>query len=166
MKKAVLTSILVLASSSVFAEDFDYVGGGDTSQWDIGGEIAERCVVSTYAGGDRSTTLNLGLAEAQTTASVTLWCNTHSAKASTTYSSLNGGVMVNEVGDEIKYTIDISGGEATGLDLATAQTIQQLTGQGTEVGEQTRSVSVTPLVGGREFAGTYSDTITVLVAAN
>ncbi len=164
MKKTLLASVLALASSSVFASDFDYVNGGNTSQWDIGGEIAERCVVSTYEGGDRSTTLDLGKAEAQTTASVSLWCNTHSAKAKTTYSSLNGGVMINEAGDKIAYTIDVD--QAKGLDLASVQTIDQLTGHGTKVGHQTKSVKVTPLVGGREYAGTYRDTITVLVAAN
>lgn len=163
MKKVALTSVLVLASTSLFASDFDY-SGSNSSQWDIGGEIAERCVVNTYAGGDRSTTLDLSSATAQTTASVSLWCNTHSAKAKTTYSSKNGGAMVNASGDKITYTIDVD--SEKGLDLASAKTINQDTGQGTAVGVQTSSVKVTPQVGGLEFAGVYRDTITVEVAAN
>lgn len=162
MKKTVLASVLALASSSVFA--FDYVDGTATSNWDIGGEIAERCVVETYDGGDRSTTLDLGSTDAQTTASVSLWCNTHAAKAKTTYTSKNGGVMINEAGDKINYTIDVD--QSKGLDLASAQTIDQLTGHGTGAGHQTKSVKVAPKVSGREYAGIYRDTITVDVAAN
>ncbi|GAL18070.1 hypothetical protein JCM19235_6623 [Vibrio maritimus] len=161
MKKTLLTTVLVLTSSSIFA--FDY-NGSNESKWDIGGSIAERCVVSTYDGGDRSTTLDLADASAQTTASVSLWCNTHSAKAKATYSSANSGDMVNEYGDKIKYLIDVD--QAKNLSLATAQEVDQLTGQGTQVGHQTKSVKVTPQVTGNEFAGTYRDTITVQVAVN
>ncbi len=165
MKKTILASVLALTATTAFADDFDYSSTATSSEWEIGGTIAERCIVSTYDGGERSTTLDLANASAQTTASVSLWCNTHSAKAKTTYSSKNGGKMLNGDNDEIEYTIDISG-TATGLDLASAQTVDQLTGHGTKVGAQTRSVKVAPKLTGREYAGTYRDTIYVEVAAN
>lgn len=161
MKKTLLATALVLSSSCGFA--FDYFGSNE-SKWEIGGSIAERCVVSTYDGGDRSTSLDLSDPKAQATASVTLWCNTHGGTAKATYSSENAGNMVNEHGDKIAYTVDVD--NAKNISLATAQTIEQVTGQGTAVGEQSRTVKVAPLVNGREFAGVYRDTITVEVSAN
>lgn len=164
MNKVLLVSSLCIFASASAMAHFNKPTSQNSSKWDIGGKIAERCTVSTYDGGPRSTSLDLASNNAQDTASVSLWCNTHNAKAKTTYSSKNKGQMINRTGDKISYTIDVD--QAKGLSLASKQTIDQITGQGNAVGVQTRTVKVTPNVSGTEFAGIYRDTITVEVAAN
>ncbi|WP_117234839.1 hypothetical protein [Vibrio maerlii] len=160
MKKTLLALTLGLSSTFAFA-DFDYAGGSNISNWDIGGEIAERCVVDV-SGIDRATNLDLSLQEAQGTVGVGLWCNTRGAKAHATYSSSNRGVLENEEGDAIAYTFSID--QSGDLSLTANQTIEQMTGQGTAHGYQRKTMKITPMVTGREFAGIYRDTITVQVA--
>ncbi len=160
MKKTLLALTLGLTSTAAFA-DFDYASGANTSSWDIGGEIAERCVVDVSSV-DGATNLDLSSQTAQSTVGVGLWCNTRGAKANATYSSSNRGVLQNDEGDTIAYTFSID--SARDLSLTANQTVQQLTGQGTAQGHQRRTMKITPMVTGQEFAGTYRDTITVQVA--
>ena len=164
MKKTLLALALGLSSTAVFASDFDYSKSSTTS-WDVGGSIAERCVVNAFDGGDRSTSLDLSSTEAQTTASVSLWCNSRLGTARTTYSSHFGGVMINEEGDEISYTVDISGTQS-GLDLSSPQSVNQVVNHGVNATGATRSVKVAPVVNGSEYAGIYRDIITVQVSPN
>ena len=165
MKVLALAVIATMAASSVSAIAFDY-SASNKSNWKIGGKIAKRCVVNTYDGGTRSTTLDLASTDAQATASVTLWCNTHSGTANATYSSVNGGYMENADGDQIAYLVDISGTQ-NDLDLSSPQTVSQVTGNGDPsmggVGPQSRTVKVKPQVTGMEYAGVYRDRIRVKV---
>ena len=163
--KALNNTILALAVTTAFGASATIsVSDTETTSFDIGGQIAPECKVSNFSP-ERSTTLDLASSEAQTTASISLWCNTGQGTARTTYSSVNGGFMVNENGKKIAYAVDISG-TANDLRLTSAQTVNQLVGKGTDGAEATRAVRVKPLITGFEYAGTYSDTIEVTVSYN
>lgn len=164
MKTINKTLITIAAFTALNANAKIAIDADDNTSFDIGGEIKSECKVTNYSP-ERSTTLDLSSSEAQTTASVSLWCNTGQGTAKTTYSSQNGGFMVSEEGKKIAYSIDISG-TANDLSLTSAQTVNQVVGKGTEGQESTRSIAVKPLVNGYEYAGIYSDTIEVTVSYN
>lgn len=163
--KSILIAAITSTTIAANAEQID-VTSTDTTSFEIGGTVTALCKVSNYDGGTRSTTLDLTSSTAQTTASVSSWCNTGQATVSTTYTSLNGGKLKGTAnGGEIPYLIDISG-TSTDLNLASAQTVNQVTGSGISGDQATRSVKVKPQINGFETADTYRDTITVTVAPN
>lgn len=154
--------IAIAAFTALTANATISVSDTEQTSFDIGGQILPECKVANNAS-ESATSLDLSSTEAQTTASISLWCNTGQGTARTTYESVNGGYMVSEEGKKIAYAIDISG-TANDLQLTSAQTINQVAGNGVEGAEATRSVSVKPLVTGFEYAGTYTDTIEVTVS--
>lgn len=164
MKNLTKTLALISAVMTLTANAEIAVTDTDTTSFDIGGEILPECKVSSYSP-ERSTSLDLSSSEAQTTASVSLWCNTGQGTANTTYASANAGFMVNENGQKIAYTMDVSG-TASDLSLTSAQTVRQISGSGVDGAQQTRSVKIKPIVTGFEYAGVYSDTIEVTVSYN
>lgn len=92
----VLKAMFALATTTAFCANATIsVSDDDTTSFDIGGSIDAECKVSNYSP-ERSTTLDLASSTAQTTASISLWCNTGQGTARTTYSSLNNGYMVSE----------------------------------------------------------------------
>jgi spore coat protein U-like protein len=162
MNKVTKAMIALAATTAFCANATISVDDTDTTSFDIGGSIEPECKVSNYSP-ERSTTLDLASGTAQTTASVSLWCNTGQGTARTTYSSLNNGYMVSEEGKKIAYSVDISG-TANDMLLTSAQTVNQIVGTGVDGAQATRSVKVKPLITGFEFAGTYRDTIEVTVS--
>lgn len=164
MKTLIKTIAIVSSVAALNANATISVSDTDQTSFDIGGQILPECKVSNYSP-ERSTSLDLSSSEAQTTASVSVWCNTGQGTASTTYASTNGGYLVNENGQQIAYSVDISG-TANDLSLTSAQTVNQNAGSGVDGAEQTRTVSVKPIITGFEYAGTYSDTIEVTVSYN
>ncbi|WP_028115320.1 hypothetical protein [Ferrimonas senticii] len=158
MKKALLAIVLTTVAGSAMA--FDYENGGDTSDWKIGGQVDERCVLETYDGGDRSTSLNLVDNSFQTTASVTIWCNNKSGTNNVTYTSENNGFFLNDAGDKIEYEAEIDG---KSFFLKTPQMISQISGN-VNVGHQTKSFKIKPLgTAATAAAGIYSDVITATI---
>ncbi|MCC2607277.1 hypothetical protein [Planctobacterium marinum] len=162
MKTINKTLIAIAAFTALNANATISVDDTEQTSFDIGGEILPECKVTNNAA-TTATALDLSSAEAQRTASISLWCNTGQGTAKTTYSSINGGYMVSQEGKKIAYSIDISG-TANDLSLTRDQTVNQVSGKGVDGAEATRSVSVKPLVTGFEYAGTYTDTIEVTVS--
>lgn len=162
LKASTKLIIALAASTALYANATISVSDNDQTSFDIGGQIQPECKVNNYSP-ERSVSLDLASGEAQTTASVSLWCNTGQGTAKTTYSSLNKGYMVSEEGKKIAYAVDISG-TVNGMLLTSAQTVNQVTGKGVDGSEATRSVKVKPLITGFEYAGTYRDTIEVTVS--
>ena len=159
----VLKAMFALATTTAFCANATIsVSDDDTTSFDIGGSIDAECKVSNYSP-ERSTTLDLASSTAQTTASISLWCNTGQGTARTTYSSLNNGYMVSEEGKRIAYSVDISG-TTNDMLLTSAQTVNQVVGTGVDGARKTRAVKVKPLITGFEYAGTYRDTIEVTVS--
>ncbi len=156
----VLSSTFALAANAAIS-----VSDSETTSFDIGGQIDPECKVSNYSP-ERSTSLDLSSTEAQTTASVSIWCNTGQGTASTTYASTNGGYLVNEDGNQIAYLVDISGGTASDMALTSPQSVNQVAGSGVDGSAASRAVMIKPQVNGFEYAGTYSDTIEVTVSYN
>jgi spore coat protein U-like protein len=162
MKASTKLIIALAASTAMYANATISVSDDNQTSFDIGGQILPECKVNNFSP-ERSTTLNLASGEAQTTASISLWCNTGQGTARTTYASANNGFMVSEEGQKIAYAIDISG-TTNDMRLTSAQTVNQVAGQGVEGAEATRSVKVKPLITGFEYAGVYRDTIEVTVS--
>ena len=163
MKTLTKTLFAVATIAALNANAKISVDDTNSTSFDIAGKIDSQCKVSSNAGGDRSTSLNLASAEAQTTASISLWCNTGQSTAKTTYESRNGGYMVHKDGHRIAYAVDITG-TASDMRLTSSRTVDQLTGTGVDGSVSTRAVKVKPLITGLEYAGTYTDTIEVTVS--
>lgn len=135
-----------------------------TTSIDVGGEVLPICKVQNNVK-SRATSLDLTSTAAQKTNNVFIWCNTGDNSASATYSSANNGNLVNENGDSIPYLVTIPNTESN-FSLATAHTVTQRAGNGIDGNKKGRVVKIKPQVNGFEYAGTYSDTITVTVAVN
>lgn len=140
------------------------VSNNDTTNVDFGGSIEPVCKVRTNYK-TRSIELDLTSATRQRTSGIFIWCNTGQTNAQTTYSSLNGGNLVNENGNTIPYMIQINQ-TLNDTSLATPQTVSQRTGTGVNGDDKGRNIRVIPQVNGFEYAGTYRDTIQVTVAVN
>lgn len=164
MKTLLKTVALLSASVAINANAVISVSDTNETQFEIGGTIQPECKVNNTTSAGAST-LNLASSDAQQVASVEIWCNTGDASASTTYSSLNGGVLTNENGQDIEYRVDISDTQSD-VNLSTDQTFQQSSGSGVSGASAARTVSISPVITGFEFAGTYSDTIAVTVTYN
>ncbi|SHH75071.1 Csu type fimbrial protein [Ferrimonas marina] len=161
MKKTVL-ALAALVSFGASAANID-VTATDNTSFDIGGTIAPTCKVDNFIG-DRGD-LDLSESVRQNTASVSIWCNTGQATAKTTYSSLNNGFMEDANGNQIGYLVTVDG-LFNDVDLTQDRSGNQLAGSGLNGGQQSRTVRITPQVTGFEYAGVYSDTISVTVAPN
>lgn len=162
MNKVTKTMIAIAATTAFCANASISVSDDDQTSFDIGGQIQPECKVSNSSS-ERSMALDLASSEAQTTASVSLWCNTGQGAARTTYSSLNNGYMVSAEGKKIAYSVDITG-TANDMLLTSAQSIKQEVGTGVDGADVARDVKVKPLITGFEYAGTYTDTIEVTVS--
>lgn len=136
----------------------------DSTSFDLAGTILPECKVQARIK-NRSTALDLTSATRQKTSNIWIWCNTGQSQATTTYSSLSGGYLVNEAGNQIPYLMQIPG-TIGNVSLAQAQTVNQRAGNGTGGSHKGRVINITPQVNGFEYAGVYRDTIEVTVTAN
>lgn len=155
---SLLLSVSVAVMAAVSLDDTN-----ETS-FDIGGTITAECKVANSTT-NAATTLDLSSASAQNASTVYVWCNTGQNSANTTYASLNDGFLVSEEGSRIAYNINV-GDQGNNLSLATPQTIQQLTGIGSNGDATTTDVAIIPQVSGFEDSGNYNDTISVTVSYN
>lgn len=166
MKKFIKTVALLSVTAAINVNANATISVNDTNEtsFEISGTILPECKVNntTVSG---ATSLNLASTEAQSVASVEIWCNTGQSSANTTYESLNGGVLKNDThtGKDIAYLVDISDTQ-TGVDLSTAKTISQGSGSDTEGLSVARTVSIRPQVTGFEYEGSYTDTISITVS--
>lgn len=166
MKTFIKTIAIVTSFAALNANAAIEVSHNDSTSFDIGGSIAAECKInSTQASG--ATGLDLASSSAQEVASVELWCNTGQSTASTTYASLNSGVLKNGThsGQDISYLLDVSETQSD-MNLTTAQTIAQSASTGINGSSTSRTISIKPQVNGFEYEGGYTDTITVTVALN
>lgn len=166
MKTIIKTIAIVTSFAALNANAAIELSHTDTTSFDIGGSIAAECKInSSQAAG--ATSLDLASSGSQDVASVELWCNTGQSTASTTYASLNNGVLSNGThsGQDIAYLLDIA---ETGSDLSltSAQTVAQSSNTGVSGASTSRTISIKPQVTGFEYEGGYTDTITVTVSLN
>ncbi|MBE1298986.1 MAG: hypothetical protein GJ680_03620 [Alteromonadaceae bacterium] len=165
MKTSIKLALILASSIAISANASISASNTEVTSFDVGGTVDPQCKVTNYSP-ERSTSLDLTTTDAQTTASISIWCNTGQGTAVTEYSSANNGYMVSSEGNQIAYRMDISGGIASDLLLTSPQTVNQTTGTGVNGSVQTRAVKIKPQVTGLEYAGTYTDTIAVTVSYN
>lgn len=166
MKTLIKTIALMSATAALNATAAIEVAHNAQTSFEIGGTIDPECKVNSTQGANAAS-LDLSSTNAQEIASVEIWCNTGQANASTTYSSLNNGVLDNDThnGEDIAYLLDIDQTQ-TGMSLTQAQTVSQSASTGVSGASTSRTVSIRPQVNGFEYEGAYSDTISVTVALN
>lgn len=160
--------LIIAAAAAVFATPAaaQSLGGpGSTSvSIPLSGTLAKKCSISAFLDGPFNA-LNLESTSAQGAESVSVNCN-YGGAASVTFASLNNGNLKSAANDLVPYKLLVSGSAnpfSSGVQLTTAQT---WTGwPATTNTNQTRSLSV-QLSNAATVAGTYTDTITVSVAAN
>ncbi|MBE1298985.1 MAG: hypothetical protein GJ680_03615 [Alteromonadaceae bacterium] len=136
----------------------------DKTSFNIGGQILPECKVTSFSP-EQATSLDLSTSNSQTTANVSVWCNTGQSAANTTYSSANAGYLVDDTGNRIAYNVGVSG-TSSELNLTSPQIIEQVAGTGNQGETQDTTVSIIPQVNGLESAGSYSDTIAITVSYN
>ena len=173
-----LTKTLIAASFlTSFVASATEIGLSETStdSFTIGGTIESECKVSTTSNDSSLDLTGESGSNPQTSAAVNTWCNTGDSTVTTTFSSLNGGNLINEHGNTIAYTINVGDAElgdsvATGLSLSSDQDVElglDTDEADVKSGQQTsRNVSIIPAATGYDYAGTYTDTITVTVSAS
>lgn len=157
-----IVAATVLVATSANAD----ISVTDTNQavFNFGGTIEPMCKVKSNASAGAS---NLVIDEnnaTQNIGSLEVWCNT-GRSATTKYASQNNGFLVDGA-NKIGYTLDV-GGFASNVDLASEFTAAT-TDAGTDRNGTSKShdLKITTKSTGLDYAGTYSDTITVTVSYN
>lgn len=166
MKTLLKTVALMSAAATINANAAIQVSHTEQTSFQIGGNIPAECKVNSTESVN-SASIDLASTSAQEIASVEIWCNTGQSNASTTYASINNGVLVNDThsGEDIAYLIDIA---ETGSDmsLTSSQTVSQTASTGVNGTSTSRTISIKPQINGFEYEGGYSDTISVTVSLN
>ncbi|XOV80548.1 MAG: spore coat protein U domain-containing protein [Aestuariibacter sp.] len=164
--KNVAKVLLMLSNLIVSLSTMANITNGDneTTSFDVGGTIQPQCKVKAR-NLNRAIGLDLSSATRQKTANIQIWCNTGQSQATASYSSLNGGQLVNEAGQKIPYLMQIPN-TVGDVSLSQTQTVSQRTGTGIAGDHKGRVVKITPQVNGFEYAGIYRDTIEVTVSPN
>ncbi len=135
-----------------------------TIELEFVGTIEPLCKVNARIR-NRSIQLDLSSSTRQNTSNIRIWCNTGQSNATATYSSVNGGYLVNDAGNQIPYLMRIP--KTTGnVALTSPVEVQQRAGSGIAGDHKGRVIQITPQVNGFEYAGVYRDTISVTVAVN
>ncbi|CAH9049387.1 hypothetical protein PSECIP111951_01399 [Pseudoalteromonas holothuriae] len=160
-----LFATLMLTSGSAAATILST--SGNEAKFSFEGTIEPVC--KTTSGSTNEVSLNLDATQkTQDIGTLNVWCNT-GENATTEYRSANGGFLIanNSQKSKIAYTLDI--GEDSGIDLQNG-TYKHLSataaGNGTTGDTKATILKVTPQSQGLDDAGTYSDTITVIVTPN
>ena len=166
------TLIKTIAAASIFATTL--VTGSanagisvtDTNQavFNFGGTIEPMCKVKSTAS---SSAANLTIDENNATQDIgtlEVWCNT-GRSATTKYASQNNGFLVDGA-NKIGYTLDV-GSFANAVDLASEYTAANTDAGADRNGtSKSHALKITTKSTGLDYAGTYSDTITVTVSYN
>ncbi|WP_334654851.1 hypothetical protein [Sphingomonas panaciterrae] len=174
MLAAAFAATTLLASPALAQSQFAPVNPGNNdgkADLSIIGKIALSCTVSPD---ERTVQVDLDSTDAQTAGSLTYKCN--GANGFTrTIKSANGGRLNGPANSFVPYTVSHSGGSgiaiSTPVSLATTYT-NSLSSSAAFVNGQTgqlRLIAAKPATatdGNPLFAGTYTDTIVVSIAAN
>ena len=161
LQKSLLIASMVASMSTTAAIS---VSDTNSAVFNIGGTIEAMCKVNSTGSAGAS---SLVIDESNTTQDIgtlEVWCNT-GRNATTKYSSANNGFLV-DGSNKIAYTLDV-GNFANSIDLAS-----DYTASATEAGSDKNGTSkahalkITPISTGLDYAGEYSDTITVTVSYN
>ena len=136
----------------------------NSAVFNIGGTIQPLCKVKSVAAAGASSLVIDATNATQDIGSLEVWCNT-GRNATTKYASANNGFLV-DGNNKIAYTLNV-GNIASNVDLASEYTAAN-TDAGTDRNGTSKShaLKVTPQSTGLDYAGTYSDTITVTVSYN
>ena len=163
MKKLLLAAVAsAFVAGPAFAQGVTV--GPDTSiNIPLSGTVAKKCSISAYLDGPFNA-LNMGITTSQGAESVSVNCN-YGGSASVTFSSANNGVMKNGT-DTVGYKVYVSGSaNPFSSGVALTSPIVWNGWPASTNSNQTRSLSVA-LDAPATVAGTYTDTITLAVAAN
>lgn len=164
MKTLLKTALIASAFTSLAATATMYDTDTDSAVFNIGGTIEEMCKVKSTSNLSASSLVIDASVKVQDIGTLEVWCNTGRA-AVTKYSSANKGYLVS--GDnKVAYTLDV-GTLASDIILSNEYTVSGTTA-GSDVNGETEShaLKIRPIATGLEFAGKYSDTITVTVSYN
>lgn len=150
MKKVLLATAAVAFAAPAFAQN--------TVEIPVGGELARDCTIGAFVNDVNDLDMT-SLAESNAD-SISVNCN-YGGTASVELASANNGVLTGP--ENIGYTISVSGGLASGVQLTSPLDITNW--PATLNSDQTRSLRVT-LLQVATIAGTYADTITATVSPN
>lgn len=138
----------------------------DTNQavFNFGGTIEPMCKVkSTASASAANLTIDQNNAT-QDIGTLEVWCNT-GRSATTKYASANNGFLVDGA-NKIGYTLDV-GSFANAVDLASEYTAANTDAGADRNGtSKSHDLKITTKSTGLDYAGSYSDTITVTVSYN
>lgn len=160
-KKSILTSLVMLLLAFAYGKSANASSFNFVIQGDIPG-VCEVVNISVNA----TTTLDLGITTEQLLGELDYTCSVNSG-FTREIRSFNGGNLVSG-GQQIAYQVSHTGkkGLAFTATQLTSPLIQSFGGGGFNNGES-GNISVTvPFVANDLFAGTYSDTITIVMTAN
>lgn len=164
MKTLIKTIVAGSVLASMTATADISVSDTNTAVFNIGGTIEPMCKVKSLASAgaaslvidENNTTQDIGTLE--------VWCNT-GRNATTKYASANNGFLVDGA-NKIGYTLDV-GSIASAVDLTSEYTASSTNaGTGRNGASENHTLKVTPKSTGLDYAGSYSDTITVTVSYN
>lgn len=164
MKTLMKTIVAASALASMTATANISVSDTNTAVFNIGGTIEPMCKVNSVASASAQTLIFNETNATQDIGTLAVWCNTGN-NATTKYASANNGFLVDGA-NKIGYTLDV-GSIASAIDLTS-----EYTAANTDAGSDRNGTSsdhvlkITPKSTGLDYAGTYSDTITVTVSYN
>ncbi len=164
MKTLIKTIVAASVLASMTATANISVSDTNTAVFNIGGTIEPMCKVKSVASLNAQSIVLDENNATQEIGTLEVWCNT-GRSATTKYASANSGFLVS--GDKkIGYTLDV-GALASAVDLSNEYTASNTTAgsdsSGTTAGH---TLKITPKSNGLDYAGDYSDTITVTVSYN
>jgi hypothetical protein len=164
MNTLLKTIIFASAVTSVSATAAITVSDTNSAIFNIGGTIDAMCKVKSTGSANAAALIIDESNTTQDIGTLEVWCNT-GRNATTKYSSSNNGFLVDGA-NKIAYTLDV-GSFASAIDLASDYTASA-TEAGTDKTGSTKShaLKITPISTGLDYAGQYSDTITVTVSYN
>lgn len=164
MKNLIKTIVAASVLTSLNATAVITVSDTNTAIFNLGGTIEPMCKVKSLADASSAALLIDQSNATQNIGTLEVWCNT-GRNATTKYTSANNGFLVDGA-NKIGYTLDI-GSIASSVDLSS-----EYTAANTDAGEDRTGTTkphvlkVTPQSTGLDYAGTYTDTITVTVSYN
>ena len=164
MKTLLKTTLIVSALTSMTATAKISVSDTDTAVFNIGGTILSTCKVNGTSSAKASSLVIDESNVTQDIGTLDVWCNT-GGNATTIYSSANNGFLVDGA-NKVAYTLDV-GDIASDVSLTSNYTASATAaGSGDQGDSQSHDLKITPISTGLDYAGDYSDTITVTVSYN
>lgn len=165
MKTLLKTALIASAFTSMAATAAISDSDTNTAVFNIAGTVQDTCKVKSNSAANASSLVIDSTQTLQSIGTLEVWCNT-GRNATTTYSSANKGKLVNADNKEVAYTLDV-GNIQSGINLSTDYTAASTdAGTGVSGASNSHDLKIKPLSTGLEYAGEYTDTITVTVSPN